>query len=230
MKKPFLNVGYLSLFILAILVVMQVFPIVIFGRGSLPILDFEFAKSEADVLNLFFDGDYKHELIRAVNWVNRVDFLFMAAYSLFLLVFLKQTLVLTNKRLFLYALALPVLIFFADLFENIQMFKITEQLVTDDFTNNILWLSFFTYLKWLSLALTFLIVSWFYYLRKSLLNYIFAGLSVVPVLLGIAALGTGQLLVEKLFALSIFLAFGLSFVFCFLHEENASSPNTKFTV
>ena len=216
--KPFINAGYVGAITIIFVIVLQLTFILTAGEPSSAILELEFAKLPSDVLNIFFDSGYKHNIINAVNYANIVDFLFMSSYSVFLLILIFNFYKLTRSKIFMYALVIPVIAFIADILENMQMYYITGQLVSETFADNLPYLHFFTYLKWLSLSGAFLVVAWFHFRQRILINYILGGISVVPFILGIIALFSKNLQLEIIFAFSIFLIFGISIIYTFIFK------------
>lgn len=223
MNKPFQKIGYIGISAAAVIIVMQTVFAVQAGGFNSAILRFEFAKTPADVLNIFYEGGFDHALIRAVNTANVIDFLFMAVYSIFLLAFVNKIYELNKQKVFLYAIALVPLIFLTDLLENFQMYAIAGKLVDGGFERNILWLRIFTWIKWMSLAVVFVAIAYYWYLKKHALLYICSAVAMLPVLLGLTALFSGNFKYESTFAYSIFLAFGVAIVYSFVYTEEMSA-------
>jgi hypothetical protein len=219
MKKPLVKVGYLGLIVIFFMFVLQLTFYLIAGEINSAILLFEFAKTPADVLNIFYEGGFDHQLVKAVGAANAVDFLFFTAYTLFLLSFLYKLYRLSGQSIFYYALLLPVVIFITDFLENIQMYIISDRMVDGGFENNLIFLQIFTYIKWLSLAAVILVIAWFIFQTEKLSGYILSALLVLPFVFGLMALVSANINLEMLFANSIILSFGILIAYCFLYEE-----------
>jgi len=219
MKKPLVKVGYLGLIVIFFMFVLQLTFYLIAGEINSAILLFEFAKTPADVLNIFYEGGFDHQLVKAVDAANAVDFLFFTAYTLFLLSFLYKLYRLSGQSIFYYALLLPVVIFITDFLENIQMYIISDRMVHGGFENNLIFLQIFTYIKWLSLAAVILVIAWFIFQTEKLSGYILSALLVLPFIFGLMALVSANINLEMLFANSIILSFGILIAYCFLYEE-----------
>lgn len=221
MTKSFIKVGYIGLAVVLFLFILQLAYFLTAKEFNNTLLDFQFAKNSGEVLNLFYEGGFDHQAVQAVNVANIADFLFFAAYSLFILALLYKMYERSGLKMLYYALPLPLVIFVADLSENIQQFIITANLVEGDFESNVGYLRFFTYLKWISLALTALGFARFYYWRADILSNIFAGISVLPVIFAFAALVSDSGWTEKIMAGSIFFALGLAIAYCFIYEDKS---------
>lgn len=221
MQKPFVKVGYLGLIVIFFMLVLQLTFYLIAGEINSAILLFEFAKTPADVLNIFYEGGFNHQLVEAVRAANMVDFLFFTAYTLFLLSLLYKMYKLNEQSIFYYALLLPVVIFITDFLENIQMYIISNRMVDGGFENNLIFLQIFTYTKWLSIAAVILVFTWFIFQIRKLSGYILTALLVLPAIFGLVALISGNINLEMLFANSIILSFGIVIAYCFLYEETA---------
>jgi len=155
-----------------------------------PVMAFEFAADPAEVGHLFsVDG-----AAAAMDRVNRWDFLYMALYNGFLVAFALACARRTGHRAYYALAALPLLIWFADALENVQLLAITRVLTTDA-TEPILGqllplldrLRLFTWLKWGGLAIYFVLLWPYFRGRTGWARWIgFVGL--LPALLAAVAL------------------------------------------
>jgi len=155
-----------------------------------PVMAFEFAADPAEVGHLFsVDG-----AAAAMDRVNRWDFLYMALYNGFLVAFALACARRTGHRAYYALAALPLLIWFADALENVQLLAITRVLATDA-TEPILGqllplldrLRLFTWLKWGGLAIYFVLLWPYFRGRTGWARWIgFVGL--LPALLAAVAL------------------------------------------
>lgn len=174
-----------------------------------PVLAFEFAESEAEVRALFEPAGSA----AAMDRVNRWDFLYMVLYSLFLAVFALAAALETDQYTPRIAAALPLVILFADVMENVQLFRLTAQLGLDgaDMTPALGRLHLFTWLKWGGLALYFVLISGYFREQPGLWRFVWVTAD-IPALLAIwAFFWRGQ--VHEYMALSIGLLFLLLVVF-----------------
>ncbi|MCB0501294.1 MAG: hypothetical protein KDC92_16805 [Bacteroidetes bacterium] len=132
-----------------------------------PIIAFEFIQSAVEVRNYFqveFPNIYRNDMMLG----NNLDFLFMFFYSAFLgftgLGILKET----KERALWLPIVLTIVMFFADLFENLTMASI----ITDHFNGKVIVpsyfgnLKFFTWLKWGSIAAVLLMYSGYFWQRN----------------------------------------------------------------
>jgi len=155
-----------------------------------PVMAFEFAADPAEVGHLFSVAGTAAAMYR----VNRWDFLYMALYNGFLVAFALACARRTGHRAYYALAALPLLIWFADALENVQLLAITRVLTTDA-TEPILGqllplldrLRLFTWLKWGGLAIYFVLLWPYFRGRTGWARWIgFVGL--LPALLAAVAL------------------------------------------
>jgi hypothetical protein len=183
-----------------------------------PVLAFEFAETEADVVALFAPiGQPEGDAVRAaMDRVNRLDFLYMALYGGCLAAFALTSARLTGRRIYMAAAALALAIVVADALENVQLLAITRDLGTADVGPALARLRLFTWLKWGGLALWFLLMRPAF-ARAGRLGSFIGLVAVLPLLLGVAAFLWPGLLSE-LFALSIGLLFLLLTIFAWRYR------------
>ena len=127
-----------------------------------PVMAFEFVDSPAEVSTLFETP----ASVAAMDRVNRWDFLYMALYSSFLGVFALACARRTGQRIYYFPALLAAIILLADALENVQLLAITRLVSEADFSpildrlppllNR---LRLFTWLKWGSLVLYFLLIA-----------------------------------------------------------------------
>lgn len=124
-----------------------------------PALAFEFARSEAEVRQLFEpEGS-----AAAMDRLNRWDFLYMALYGGFLTAFALAAAQETDQYAPRIAAGLAPLIALADVMENVQLFSLTRHLeLGGDFGPALGWLRLFTWLKWAGLAIWFLLIGGYF--------------------------------------------------------------------
>ena len=173
-----------------------------------PIMAFEFIDSPAEVSALFETP----AMVAAMDRVNRWDFLYMALYASFLGVFALACARQTGQRFYYVPAILAAIILLADALENVHLLAITRVVSEADFAPSLSRLSpllnrlrLFTWLKWGSLALYFLLmVAYFRQLPGRWRNVWLVAL--LPAVLAVAALFRRGL-PNELMALSIGLMF-----------------------
>lgn len=221
MQRPFRISGIIGLGVIAVsLVLLLLAP----GEtGPLPpgfttpILAFEFAETAADVEALFAPAGsaVRAAMVTAVTRGTWLDFLYMLLYSAFLFTFCATCVRLTGNRFYYVGSVLALVALTADALENVQLLSIMGSL-GGDFTSPLRWLKFFTWLKWGSLAFTFLVLIP-YFARGDLLARFLATFAAVPFVLGVLAyFGPG--LLNELFSLAIAAMFLLLIVYCWLYR------------
>ena len=168
-----------------------------------PIMAFEFAGSEAEVYRLFEpEGS-----AAAMDRVNRWDFLYMALYSALLGTFALAVARRTNQSIFVAAAILALIIFFADVMENIQLLGLTYRMQLDggSLEATLDRLSVYTWLKWGGLALYFLLLVPYFRDQTGLWRYAWP-VAVLPAFFATVAFFTRGL-ANELMALSVGLMF-----------------------
>jgi hypothetical protein len=189
-NRTFLIAGLLGLGALVMTVVLWLIgprEIGVLPSGFMtPVVAFEFAQTTAEVRQLFEPPGST----AAVDRVNRWDFLYMVLYNGFIIAFAIACGRQTGNRYFYAVAALPLLIWFADAMENVQLLGLTGRIESGDTMGDLLSrLRFYTWLKWGGLALYFLLL-WPY----------FRGLRGWARLIGIAGVLPGLLAVTAIFA------------------------------
>lgn len=185
-----------------------------------PIIYFEFVKTVEETRQLFgmTNGLLPDDkLIHQMDFGNKVDFIYALVYSLFLFLFAGELMKISGKKLFVAVMILAVLAFIADCLENVKLITITENLESGSFQNELDALFVFTWIKWGSLALSFVILSeWFF--RGKIISAIFAFFGWVPMILGILAYKMPGFY-NELFALSIMFMFIALIVYSFIYKN-----------
>ena len=198
---------------------------------STPIIAFEFIQNKQQILDFFKVNDAAAYQSRMLTG-NAVDYLFMIIYSSFLAciaLIIKQE---TAAKTMYVAIFLCILMCLGDALENYQIYQLVTKhrdsldLVksissTNFYDIHITLLKFFTWLKWFSIAGTFLLFTPYYF--KGKLFYKIIGICcMVSFLLSIAALLNHGIL-NELFANSVVFLFLLLIVFCFSYKPNIIS-------
>ncbi len=159
-------------------------------KAKNPILTYEFASSQQQVYLLFTDqsAHLNTKLIKAIDFFNKIDFLFALSYGSFLMVLFSIFKSLTKKKIYSLALWLSLIAMIFDFAENTQLLQITTKLSNgENFVNNIHLLQLFTWTKWSLLAVVLLIGGFFVIKQRSILSKIIGILCFVPVFLLIPA-------------------------------------------
>ena len=223
-KKPFIYAGYLGIVLVLLgLFLMSTFPNEVPYKAEgfqTPIIYFEFVKTVEETQQLFgmINGLLPDDkLIQQMDFGNKVDFIYALVYSLFLFLFARTLVKISGRKFFMAVMVLAVLAFVTDCLENIKLITITENLASGSFQNDLDALFVFTWIKWGSLALSFVILSeWFF--REKILSTIFAFLGWVPLILGILSFKMPGFYSE-LFAKSIMFMFIALIVYSFIYKS-----------
>lgn len=153
------------------------------GKTSSPIIEFEFVKTQQDVKNIFIENnEFKKEEITGIRDQNIVDYAYMIFYTSLLIFSFSKIAKSENKNFYFLGIVFSVIAIISDVFENIQMFQISELLVNRvDFSRPVKILFIITRLKWLSLAFAMFILS-IHYFKYKFTGKLFALLSAMPLL------------------------------------------------
>ncbi len=153
------------------------------GKTNSPIIEFEFVKTQQDVKNIFIENtEFKKEEITGVRDQNIVDYAYMICYTSLLILSFSKIAKSENKKIYYIGIVFSVIAIISDIFENIQMFQISELLVNRvDFSRLVRLLFIITRLKWLSLAFAMFILS-MHYFKYKFTGKLFALLSALPLI------------------------------------------------
>ena len=178
-------IHYLSMFLIVLSIGMSIVFYMKSDHFDSPIIKFEFAQSSHDINSLFYQKDeFKSNDFYGVQNQNYLDYLFMIIYSFLLVSAFLNIYKIEKKRIFKFGIFLSTFALFFDVLENIKMFKISELLIQEnDFSHLIPKLFYFTRIKWLILALSFLLLS-LHYFKYQTIGKLFAILSSFPIFLG----------------------------------------------
>ncbi len=195
------------------------------GNLNSPIVEYEFAKNEQDVKNIFIDDDnnFKRDVINGVKDQNIVDYAYMLFYTA-LLIFafskIKKTDTERNK-VYVFGIIFSVVALVADIFENILLFRISELLTERvSFSEYVDRLFVITRIKWFSLAFAFFILS-FHYIRYNFTGKLFAVISALPIIAAAASFfpGINQEYFIPVFTLGIVIAFVILMIWVFISHK-----------
>jgi hypothetical protein len=178
-----------------------------------PVIAFEFIQSPAEVaafFNVVSPNTYRIDFMLG----NNIDYFFMFFYAAFLgftgLGIIRET----KMKILWLPVVLTIIIFLADLFENITMGSIISlhfqnQPISSSYFGN---LNFFTWLKWGSIAAVIFMYS-SYFIRQKWLGKSIAILAVINLFVAIAAFLHRSVLNEIMGLLTVLL-----FTLIFLHH------------
>ena len=135
------------------------------GKTNSPIIEYEFVKTQQDVKNIFIENnEFKKDEINGIRDQNITDYIYMIIYSSFLILVFVQINKIENKKIFNLGIVFSLSALISDVFENIQMFRISELMVNRiDFSEPVKILFIITRLKWLCLTFAMLLMSFHYY-------------------------------------------------------------------
>jgi hypothetical protein len=223
-KKPFIYAGYIGVVLMALgLFLMSSFPkyVPYMAKGfQTPIIFFEFVQTVDETQQMFgMTGGLLPDdnLVQKMDFANKVDFIYAFVYALFLFVFARALVKTSGKKIFVAVMVLAVVAMLFDWLENIKLISITENLASGSFQNHLDSLFIFTWIKWGSLALSFVVLSeWFF--RGKIISTIYAFLGWVPLVLGIMAFKMPGFY-NELFANSIMFMFVSLIIYSFIYKE-----------
>ncbi|MBN1250520.1 MAG: hypothetical protein JXR51_14910 [Bacteroidales bacterium] len=221
--RPLIKAGFVGLIlIISSLFMMQTFPkkAVYMSEGFVtPIIYFEFVESPIEVYDFFgisSETSANEDFIAKMDYGNKLDFGFAFIYSFFLVFLFWSIFKLSNNKVYIIAIILAVFAFVFDVLENVQLLSITSKLNSGDFSSEIINLQIFTWIKWGSLALIFLIFAYWIYFNRAA-KYV-AIISVLPFILGVLAFIDKGLMTE-IFAKSISAMFAISVFYTFFYKK-----------
>ena len=109
-----------------------------------------------------------------------------------------------------------------DWLENIKLIAITEKLTNGNFQDELNMLHIYTWIKWGSLALVFVVLSdWFF--KGKIVSKIFSFIAWAPAVFAILAYRYPGFYSE-LFAMSITIMFVGTIIYCFVYKEPLQEP------
>ena len=223
-KKPFIYAGYVGIVLMALgLFLMSSFPkhVPYMAKGfKTPIIFFEFVQTVDETQQMFgMTGGLLPDdnLVQKMDFANKVDFIYAFVYALFLFLFARTLVKVSGKKIFMLVMVLAGVAMLFDWLENIKLISITEKLASGSFQADLDSLFVFTWIKWGSLALSFVILSeWFF--RGRILSTIYAFIGWIPLVLGIMAFKMPGFY-NELFAKSIMLMFVSLIIYSFIYKN-----------
>ncbi len=225
---PFARMSlYITPILLVCIYLMNIFsPKAAPGEFKSFILAFEFARTVDDT-DLLLSG-LPARTFKTIETGIYIDFGFMIAYSILLILFLVKSAGLSKSKWLLAGIPLVLVIFFADFSENIYLLKITKFYTTGtkNLTGHILNnLHIITWIKWGGLAIVFLVIS-VYFFRGNWLHKLASAICFLPFLSGFFAIGNSPLIIS-IFTNSVFAAFGALIIYSFLYRNKLVERKEK---
>ena len=227
MEKPFKKIGFIGLIVLVFSIILLIIlptkaPSMPDGFNT-PIIAFEFLRTKEEVYGLFgpMNSEIQKKLVASMDLGNRLDFIYMLLYSTFLFLFSFKCTEETGNKLFYSGMAISVIVLFGDFMENIQLLGITSKLATANFETELFYLNIYTWIKWLGIALVFLIL-FIYFIKGNIFSKIIGIFGIISFLLGVSAfLKRGAL--NELLSISVALMFVLMIIYCFIYKKSTAS-------
>lgn len=223
MKRPFVLAGIIGVVMLAFLVALIAFfpakanrlPDGFFS----PIIAFEFVQTPQEVAAMFRapDGTVLNGLVDTMNAINKLDFIYMVLYSMFLLVFAVSVARHSARPLFHVAAGLALVVLISDFGENLQLLAITDKIETGGFEIELVRLHILTWIKWGGIAVIFvLLFPWF--IKGRAFSRLIGFIGILSFLLGVAAFLHRSVL-NELFSFSVGLMFLLMVIYCLVYRR-----------
>jgi hypothetical protein len=225
MNKPFMKTGFLGLLVIGMSVVLlMVFPSKapwMMDGFFTPIIAFEFVQSQSEVCQLFGLSDSPDQLsmIKAMDFGNRLDYIYMVLYSSFLFFFSFVCAKNTGQRYYYAGSMLSFIILVADALENIQLLRITAKITSQDFGKELSLLHCFTWIKWGGITVVFLILAPYFFKGRSY-SKVIAAIGISSFILSVLAYLNRSVL-NELLGLSVALMFLLMIVYSFIYKTES---------
>lgn len=211
-KNPFIiSIVFGTLMIITGIILMGFNPL---PQNNLPIgfksvvLAFEFIKTNKEVAH-FFKIENLEEFLYKFMMVNRIDYAFMAFYSIFLASFSFTLYKITKINVLLLAVFLALLAWPSDLLENFQIAKIANNIYGNN-DNALDLLNIFTWIKWGAICGTLLIISTFFF-KKTFFSILTASSCLLSFIFGCISF-MHRSLANELMGLFVMLSFLLLYV------------------
>jgi hypothetical protein len=220
-----MKIGFLGLLVIGMsIVLLMVFPSKapwMMDGFSTPIMAFEFVQSQSEVSQLFGLSGSPEQLsmIKAMDFGNRLDYIYMVLYTSFLFFFSFVCAKNTGQRYYYAGSMLSFVILVADALENIQLLRITAKITSQDLGKELSLLHCFTWIKWGGITVVFLILSPYFFKGRSYSKGI-AALGISSFILSILAYLNRSVL-NELLGLSVALMFLMMIVYSFIYKTES---------
>jgi len=231
MNKPFLKAGYVG--IILIIISMALIAVNPTKADKLPegffnpVVAFEFIRTEKEVYEMFGTGtpEIRDSLMNGLKNGTYIDFLYMAVYSVFLLIITLVCRRITGDRWFIFSSFIVFFIFISDLGENMQLLAIMSKLSTGNFETELNLLNYLTWAKWGGITCLFLSLIPFFRTSEGL-GRIISVTAFLSAITGSAAYLYRSVL-NEIYVLSIAVIFIMLIIFSFIftcreHPEKKS--------
>ncbi len=227
MTRPFMKAGFIGVLVIIMsIVLMGVFPS---KAPSLPegfftpIIAFEFAHTQEEVIAMFGgpESGTRQAMTSAMDLGNRLDYLYMCLYSLFLLTFCAIAAKLSGKKYVYAGVLIALVALLADAFENIQLLSITAKLPDGDFSRELMLLQVFTWIKWGGIVAVFwVLIPWF--MKGKIFSKIIGVAGITSGLLAVAAY-LHRSVINEIFCLTVAVMFLLMIIYCFAFKTDETA-------
>jgi len=225
MNKPFMKIGFLGLLVIGMsIVLLMVFPSKapwMMDGFFTPIIAFEFVQSQSEVSQLFGLSDSPDQLsmIKAMDFGNRLDYIYMVLYTSFLFFFSLVCAKNTGQRYYYAGSMLSLVILVADALENIQLLRITAKITSQDFAKELSLLHCFTWMKWGGITIVFLILAP-YFFKGRIYSKVIGSIGISSFILSVLAYLNRSAL-NELLGLSVVLMFLMMIVYSFIYKTES---------
>ena len=225
MNKPFMKIGFLGLLVIGMsIVLLMVFPSKapwMMDGFFTPIIAFEFVQSQSEVYQLFGLPDSPDQLsmIKAMDFGNRLDYIYMVLYTSFLFFFSFVCAKNTGQKYYYAGSMLSFVILVADALENIQLLRITAKITSQDLGKELSLLHCFTWIKWGGITVVFLILAPYFFKGRSY-SKVIAAIGISSFILSILAYLNRSVL-NELLGLSVALMFLMMIVYSFIYKTES---------
>ncbi len=186
-----------------------------------PVIAFEFIQTPTEVHHFFSMKDF-HNYEQSMLLGNNIDYLFMCLYSSLIFCIAIGIQKISNAKTMYLAMLFSFSMLAFDALENYQIYQIIQHYILGNITNNLNLLNIFTWLKWSSIASSFLLFSPFFFKGK-IFHKTIGALCISCFGLCIAAFLQHGVL-NEIFAANVVLVFVLLVVFVFTCKEKISDP------
>ena len=220
-----MKIGFLGLLVIGMsIVLLMVFPSKapwMMDGFFTPIIAFEFVQSQSEVYQLFGLPDSPDQLsmIKAMDFGNRLDYIYMVLYTSFLFFFSFVCAKNTGQRYYYAGSMLSFVILVADALENIQLLRITAKITSQDLGKELSLLHCFTWIKWGGITVVFLILAPYFFKGRSY-SKVIAALGISSFILSILAYLNRSVL-NELLGLSVALMFLMMIVYSFIYKTES---------
>ena len=220
-----MKVGFLGLLVIGMsIVLMIVFPSKapwMMDGFSTPIMAFEFVQSQSEVSQLFGLSGSPEQLsmIKAMDFGNRLDYIYMVLYTSFLFFFSFVCAKITEQRYYYAGSMMAFVILVADALENIQLLRITAKITSQDFGQELSLLHCFTWIKWGGITVVFFILAPYFFKGRTY-SKIIAAIGISSFILSVLAYLNRSVL-NELLGLSVALMFLMMIVYSFIYKTES---------